>query len=582
MSAHQKAHAASQPAKAEKAKKTAKTAPKPVNAAQMLEAPETLRTEDVLAAQQQVGNQVVQRALDKGARRKPVTDDQGHLTPELAGKIKAKRGGGSPLPDDVQMDVAKKFKRNFSNVRLHTDETADSLSRTINARAFTIGNDIFFKKGVFAPETSAGRETLIHELTHVVQQGGKGGGGKLKLGAPDTAQEKEADRIGKKHATAVSAAPTGAVQRAAEEEELQMQAEEDELQMQAEEDELQMQAEEDELQMQAEEDELQMQSEEEEALQAQPDTGGVVQRTLQDELQKKILERKQLGGRKVQNEAFEKFEKKNTENTLNKGTLTDAKVFSMSAKSKEAALGAKRSEMGIGSEKNLKHLAKLDQKQDESFKGRIGKQLKEEQQGRSDSHRNKLMETVRNPKSSPEEAKAAQEKLDSIFKLSKKEKLKKAFSKEGIKSMWRRKSLSLDPSKEAKFDRKKNLKKAARSGDEDAYQKLTQMKDEKKKAEEAKKNEPSPVKDFLKDKVGGFLKKKLLGGDKDDKDEKGGGVTVNLNGVPMGAGGGGGTTAPAGGGGGDSSIVAVMQQYAQVVEENKKLKEELANAKKTT
>jgi hypothetical protein len=146
-----------------------------LSSAQMLESPEAMRSEDVLAAQQTVGNQVVQRALDKDDRRKGLTDEQGNLRQEITSQIQQKRGGGNPLPENIQKEASKKLGRNFKDVRIHTDETADTLSRTISARAFTIGKDIFFKNGVFAPGSGAGRETLMHELTHVVQQGGKVG-----------------------------------------------------------------------------------------------------------------------------------------------------------------------------------------------------------------------------------------------------------------------------------------------------------------------------------------------------------------------------------------------------------------------
>jgi hypothetical protein len=141
-------------------------------------------------------------------------------------------------------------------VRLHTDEQADQISRRISARAFTIGKDIFFKKGAYSPGSSQGRETLIHELTHVVQQSGKGSSGTLKLGDPGSAMEQQADKLGKKAAQGVSKSSPAQVQRMSieDEEELQMQAEEEEdaadaacgrrgmLQMQSvEEEELQMQ-----------------------------------------------------------------------------------------------------------------------------------------------------------------------------------------------------------------------------------------------------------------------------------------------------------------------------------------------------
>ena len=233
-----------------------------VDAEQMMHAPETLRSEDVLAAQQQVGNQVVQRSLSGKVADKAVSDKQGNLAPEIAAEIQKKRGAGTRLPDTVRKDASKTFGKDFKNVRVHVDDTADALSRRLHARAFTIGSDIFFKRGVFAPGSSKGRETLYHELTHVVQQSRrKPAAGPMKLGAPGTSHEKEADLVGKKHSagtSGIASGVTGVVQKqhSFEEEEIQAQPQEEE-----------------ELQMQAEEEELQM----------QPEVGGTIQRELPEE-----------------------------------------------------------------------------------------------------------------------------------------------------------------------------------------------------------------------------------------------------------------------------------------------------------
>lgn len=55
-------------------------------------------------------------------------------------------------------------------MRVHDDPSAQGLARSLSARAFTVGNDIFFDRGEYAPTTDAGRRLLAHELTHVVQQ----------------------------------------------------------------------------------------------------------------------------------------------------------------------------------------------------------------------------------------------------------------------------------------------------------------------------------------------------------------------------------------------------------------------------
>jgi len=86
--------------------------------------------------------------------------------------IASKKGGGSPLPESTRVQMESGFGADFSNVNIHTDREADSLNESVQARAFTTGNDIFFRQGEFNPDSSSGKELLAHELTHVVQQGG--------------------------------------------------------------------------------------------------------------------------------------------------------------------------------------------------------------------------------------------------------------------------------------------------------------------------------------------------------------------------------------------------------------------------
>ncbi|MEM7036919.1 MAG: DUF4157 domain-containing protein, partial [Bacteroidota bacterium] len=60
----------------------------------------------------------------------------------------------------------------FSGVRIHADRNAAEMSSSIQAKAFTTGQDIFFNKGKYDPHSDSGKHLLAHELTHVVQQGG--------------------------------------------------------------------------------------------------------------------------------------------------------------------------------------------------------------------------------------------------------------------------------------------------------------------------------------------------------------------------------------------------------------------------
>ncbi len=84
--------------------------------------------------------------------------------------IDSQKGSGFPLPDKVREDLERKMNASFKHVRIHNDNIADQLCEDLNALAFTVGNDVFFRRGQYQPDSSAGKELLAHELTHVIQQ----------------------------------------------------------------------------------------------------------------------------------------------------------------------------------------------------------------------------------------------------------------------------------------------------------------------------------------------------------------------------------------------------------------------------
>lgn len=92
----------------------------------------------------------------------------GEATPEVAARIQSLRGGGQALPESVRNFFEPRFGADFSGVRTHTD--AES-TRSLGAKAYTVGRDIVFGNGQYSPQTETGRKLLAHELTHVVQQG---------------------------------------------------------------------------------------------------------------------------------------------------------------------------------------------------------------------------------------------------------------------------------------------------------------------------------------------------------------------------------------------------------------------------
>jgi hypothetical protein len=77
---------------------------------------------------------------------------------------------GRPLEPAVQQDMAQRFGYDFSKVQVHSGAAAEQSARHVNARAYTVGRDIVFGSGEYAPGTIEGKRLLAHELTHVVQQ----------------------------------------------------------------------------------------------------------------------------------------------------------------------------------------------------------------------------------------------------------------------------------------------------------------------------------------------------------------------------------------------------------------------------
>ncbi len=95
--------------------------------------------------------------------------------PELNRKFESKlgslRGRGSALPDSLRSHMEARFGADFSDVRVHNNSDSSGLARSVNAQAFTVGKDIVFGGGYYAPETEVGKRLVAHELAHVVQQG---------------------------------------------------------------------------------------------------------------------------------------------------------------------------------------------------------------------------------------------------------------------------------------------------------------------------------------------------------------------------------------------------------------------------
>ncbi len=154
-----------------------------------------------------LGNCAVQRLL---AQRSG--DGAFDLDDATANRINQARSGGQALDGPVQTQMSESMGADFSGVRVHTGSEAHQLNEQLSAKAFTTGQDVFFREGAYSPQSGSGQELIAHELTHVVQQGSGavGGGSTMRVNAPGDEFEQEADSVAK---TVTTGTPVPTAQR---------------------------------------------------------------------------------------------------------------------------------------------------------------------------------------------------------------------------------------------------------------------------------------------------------------------------------------------------------------------------------
>jgi Domain of unknown function (DUF4157) len=171
-------------------------------------------TESMLTLQSNVGNSAFSRALESRGEVSPQTPDQGKsslsqtaiklsnpddvsereadrfataatgqipttansansnsspLASHLNDATAALAGGGKVLPNHLRDLFEPTPGKDLGEVRLHTDGRVAEAADGINARAYTVGKDIAFGAGEYAPETTRGWGLLAHELAHALQ-----------------------------------------------------------------------------------------------------------------------------------------------------------------------------------------------------------------------------------------------------------------------------------------------------------------------------------------------------------------------------------------------------------------------------
>ncbi|BFM43833.1 hypothetical protein CFS9_24740 [Flavobacterium sp. CFS9] len=113
-----------------------------------------------------------QKEEDKAVQKKEQNPDAEIENNELEGKLDHSKGGGNGLDKKTKKEMESGFGADFSNVKIHTDTNAVQMSQELGAQAFTNGNDVYFNKGKYNPDSREGKHLLAHELTHTIQQTG--------------------------------------------------------------------------------------------------------------------------------------------------------------------------------------------------------------------------------------------------------------------------------------------------------------------------------------------------------------------------------------------------------------------------
>ncbi|HTA28690.1 MAG TPA: DUF4157 domain-containing protein [Bacteroidia bacterium] len=107
---------------------------------------------------------------DKQLHRKENSASEVQGNTELDNYVSSLNSSGQSLPESSRQFFEPRFGQDFSNVKVHTDSVAAKSAQSINALAYTTGNNIVFNSGQYSPNSESGQKLMAHELTHVVQQ----------------------------------------------------------------------------------------------------------------------------------------------------------------------------------------------------------------------------------------------------------------------------------------------------------------------------------------------------------------------------------------------------------------------------
>lgn len=158
------------------------------------------RARTVQRLQRERGNTFVERVLTEMRSEETAPEQLDPGTEDLAERINRAAGGGEPLDPGARHQLEEGLRIDLGSVRVHADQEADHLARSVDAVAFTTGSDMFFRRGAYRPGSRQGRYLLAHEAAHVVQQragpvAGQPAAGGIYLSDPADDYERDADTL---------------------------------------------------------------------------------------------------------------------------------------------------------------------------------------------------------------------------------------------------------------------------------------------------------------------------------------------------------------------------------------------------
>jgi len=134
---------------------------------------EQIQTKPVIEQITPLVQKQVEEEEEEELQAKATSGRISEVNSNLESHILSLKSGGQPLSKSERAYFEPRFGVGFSQVRLHSDAQAAESARALNAKAYTLGQDVVFGTGQDTPGTDEGRRLMAHELTHVVQQSGK-------------------------------------------------------------------------------------------------------------------------------------------------------------------------------------------------------------------------------------------------------------------------------------------------------------------------------------------------------------------------------------------------------------------------